>query len=104
MGLFEKNGKPKGGVKMAGNLPIKKWRAGNIECCIWSNKRVVNGNEVEFKTLTLGRGWMDKEKNIWRNENINCRRGDIAKLLVVLNEAQKELFLDQESKEDEEEE
>ena len=38
---------------MAGNIPIKKFRCGGIEAAIWSNKKAVNGSEVEFKTVSL---------------------------------------------------
>ncbi len=90
---------------MVTNLPIKKFRAGNIEVAVWSNKRKrYNGEEVEFKTLSLSRSYKKKEDDVWRNEIINLRKGDIAKVSVVLNEAQKYLLLSGGSGGDENEE
>ncbi len=84
------------------NRPIKNYRAGNISGAIWFNEREVNGNIVGFKTLSIRRSWKDKDKDIWRDESINLRRGDIAKLLVILNKIQEELFLADEHQKDDE--
>lgn len=79
---------------MAGNLPIKKYRAGSIEGVIWANKlKKDDGSEVEFKTATIRRSWKDKDQDVWREEKINIRRTDIPKLLVVLQQLQTDLFL-----------
>jgi len=78
---------------MVGNLPIKKFRAGNVEVAIWSNKKNVNGAEVEFKTVSLGRSYKKKDEDIWRNEVINLRKGDLQKVLLVVQKAMEELFL-----------
>ncbi len=75
------------------NMPIKKWRAGNVEAAIWLNKRESEGIEVEFKTLSLSRSYKKRNEDTWRNEVINLRRGDIPKVLVVLQKAQEELLL-----------
>lgn len=75
------------------NLPIKKWRAGNVEAAIWLNKHESEGIEVEFKTLSLSRSYKKRNEDTWRNEVINLRRGDIPKVLVVLQKAQEELLL-----------
>ncbi len=74
-------------------MPIKKWRAGNIEIAVWLNKREVDGVEVEFKTLSLSRSYKKRGEDTWRNDVINLRRGDIPKMLVVLQKAQEELLL-----------
>jgi len=76
------------------NRPIKKWRSSNFELALWSNEREVNGNIVEFKTMSLGRSFKKKNEEIWRNEVINIRRLDLPRLMALLNEASKELFLD----------
>ena len=80
------------------NRPIKNYRAGNVSGAVWFNEREVNGNIVGFKTLSIRRSWMDKEKNIWRDETLNLRRNDIAKVLVILNKIQEDLFLADEHK------
>ena len=74
--------------------PIKKWKSGSIEGCIWSNKKKLdNGEEVEFKTATLSRSFMKKGENIWRNEVLNFKRSEIPKIQTVLHNVQQELFL-----------
>ena len=83
--------------------PIKKWKVGNWEVAVWSNKRKNNGEELEFKTATLRRSWKDKQ-DIWRDETINIRRQDLPKILAIVNEMMKELYLTQEKEEDEENE
>ncbi len=81
-----------------GNRPIKKFKAGNIEAAIWFNEREVDGNIVGFKTATLRRSWKDNKQNIWRDEVINLRKGDLGKALVVLNKVNEELLLKDEDK------
>jgi hypothetical protein len=86
------------------NRPIKKWRSGSIEGCIWLNKKKLDdGSEVEFKTISLSRSFKKKDDDIWRSEIINCRKGDIPKIQVVLHNLQQELFLTEEKEKEEEE-
>ena len=85
------------------NRPIKKFRSGNIEAAIWSNEKEFNGGLVEFKTISLSRSYKKKDENIWRNEIINLRRGDIPRIVLVLQKAQEELLLNQEQVEEESE-
>ena len=75
--------------------PIKKYRAGSVEGAIWLNARDIDGTRVEFKTATLSRSWRDKDSGEWKSERINLRKTDIQKMLVALNEVQKNLLLDQ---------
>lgn len=84
------------------NLPIKKWRSGNISGAIWNNEREVNGTTVSFKTASLRRSWK-KEGDVWRDEVLNFRRQDVPKISSILNEIQKELFLVDEEGGDEDE-
>ena len=84
--------KPKNSKKI--NRPIKKWRSSNFELALWSNEREVNGNMVEFKTMSLNRSFKKKDETIWRNEVINLRRMDLPRLFALLNEASKELYVD----------
>jgi len=89
---------------VVGNRPIKKWRSGAIEGCIWSNKRDVDGNEVEFKTISVSRSYKKKGEDIWRSDLLNLRKGDIPKVMVILQKIQEELLLTRaESKPSEEE-
>src|SRR3989344_3333120 len=87
-----------------GNRPIKKFKSGSIEAAVWLNEREVDGNIVGFKTVSLRRSWRDREKDIWRDETVNLRKGDISKALLVLQKAQEEVLLNQEDKEGEDNE
>ena len=84
------------------NMPIKTWRSGNINGAIWFNEKEINGTKVGFKTASLKRSWK-KEGDVWREEVMNIRRQDIPKLLIILQEIQKELFLSEEKESDEDE-
>ena len=80
-------------IFMAANLPIQKFKAGNVEVAIWSNKRDVEGAQVEFKTVSLSRSYRKKGEDVWRNDNINMRRNDLQKAILVLQKAQESLLL-----------
>lgn len=84
--------------------PIKRYRAGNISGAVWLNEREVNGNIVGFKTVSLRRSWKDKEKDLWRDETLNMRKQDLAKLQVILHEMQKDILLAEEKVAEEKEE
>ncbi|MBI2507943.1 hypothetical protein HYV89_03240 [Candidatus Woesearchaeota archaeon] len=82
-----------------GDLPIKKFRSGNITCSVWSNKREVERDgvkmEVEFKTVSLRKSWEKDGK--WYDHTItNIRKNDIAKMILLLQKAQEELLLSRE--------
>lgn len=83
------------------NQPMKKWKSGNISGAIWVNEKDVKGATVSFKTASITRSWK-KEGDVWRSENINFRRQDLPKIISILNEMQRELFL-AEGENDEEE-
>ena len=84
------------------NKPIKKWRSGTIDCSVWSNEREVNGNKVEFKTVSLRKSW--RQDNLWRDQTItNLRRNDLQKVILLLQKAQEDLLLDTNREEIEEE-
>lgn len=82
------------------NRPINSWKSGSISGAIWVNEREVNGTKVEFKTASIKRSWK-KEGDVWRDETINFRRQDIPRLISILHEMQKELFLVDEVEENE---
>ena len=73
------------------NKPIKKYKSGSIEASIWSNERQTDNGTVEFKTVSLRRSWKDGDQ--WRDQTINLRKNDIVKMMLVLQKAQEELFL-----------
>ena len=75
------------------NLPIKKYRAGNFELVVWKNDKDINGEIVSFKTLSLSRSYKKRDEDIWRSEIINLRRQDLHKVMTLLNEASRHLWL-----------
>ncbi len=75
------------------NRPVKKYKAGAIEVCIWDNERQVGDALVGFKTISLTRSYKKKGEDLWRSEQINLRRNDVQKVVVTLNEALKDLLL-----------
>ena len=89
---------------MVGNQPIKTWRSGNISGALWFNEREIKDSvKIGFKTATLRRSWKDKQ-DVWRDETINIRRQDLPKILAIVNEMMKELYLTPEKEDDEENE
>lgn len=82
------------------NKPIKQYKAGAISSSVWVNERSIDGNKVEFKTVSLRKSWKD-DKNIWRDSTINLRRSDISKAILVLQKANEDLLLDTNEVEDE---
>jgi len=84
--------KPRDSKKV--NRPIKEWRSSNFKLAVWSNEREINGNLVEFKTMSLSRSFKKKDEDIWRNEVINLRRMDLPRVLTLLNEVSREFYLE----------
>jgi len=84
------------------NRPVKEFRSGAIKAAVWSNEREFNGGMVEFKTISLSRSYKKKGEEIWRSDQLNLRRNDLQKCILVLQKAQEELLLNQEQKEEEE--
>lgn len=89
---------------MATNLPIQKFKAGNIEVAVWNNKRESNGAIFEFKTISLSRSYKKQGEDTWRNDTISLRRNDIQKAILVLQKAQEDLLLSHPSRDEDDEE
>ena len=69
-----------------GNMPEKKFRAGAISATVWQNKgQSKNGDAVEYKTISIERGYKDKEGN-WQSTN-SLRINDLPRATVVLQKA-----------------
>lgn len=80
---------------MVGNRPLKKWRIGNIECNVWENEREANdGTILGFKTISLRKSW--KQNEVWHDAQIQLRRNDLQKVILLMQKAQEELLLNQE--------
>jgi len=91
--------------KMA-NQPVKKYRISNWEGVVWDNKKKLsNGVEVGYKTITVSRSYKKKDEEIWRNEVINnIRLNDIGKLRAILDKLQDFLYFEARQQEEDEEE
>ena len=75
-----------------GNVPEKKFRAGAISATVWLNKgKNKDGEETSYRTISIGRGYMDKE-GAWQNTN-SLRVNDLPKATVVLQKAYEHLVL-----------
>ena len=88
-------------VSNAPKRPYKEWRAGNIKVAVWKNKKESeDGSEFEFKTVSLTRSYRKPDEDLWRHDTINLRRNDIQKVIVVLQKAQEDLLLSNDSNEE----
>ena len=76
----------------SGNYPEKKYRAGAISATVWKNLgHKSNGEEIEFKTISVERNYQDKE-GTWKATN-SMRVNDLPKLQVVLQKTYEYLVL-----------
>jgi len=84
--------------------PFKEWRAGNMKVAMWKNKKdMEDGSEVEFKTISLTRSYRKPSEDLWRHDVINLRRNDIQKAILVLQKAQEEMLLTNDTRDEDEE-
>lgn len=88
---------------MAGNKPIKTYRSGNIQGALWLNEKEKNGQLIGYKSISMRRSWKDNEKNIWRDETINLRKQDLAKMILILQKLQEDVLLATEDEGEEDE-
>ena len=86
------------------NQPVKKYRISNWEGVVWDNKKKLsNGVEVGYKTITVSRSYKKKDEEIWRNEVINnIRLNDIGKLRAILDKLQDFLYFEARQQEEDE--
>lgn len=74
-------------------MPIKKFVSGNMQGAIWLNSKEIDGNKTEYKTISLTRSYKKKDEDVWRNEILNIRRGDLPKLMTILHKLREEVYL-----------
>jgi hypothetical protein len=73
-------------VKLQGNLPEKKFRAGTISATVWLNKgHKATGEETEYRTISLERSYTDNEGK-WHTTN-SMRINDLPKAGLVSRKA-----------------
>ena len=78
-------------VQNTGNAPEKKFRAGALSATVWLNKSQKNGEESEYRTISIERNYLDKA-GIWQSTN-SLRVNDLPKANVVLQKAYEYLVL-----------
>lgn len=77
---------------MEPNKPKKKFSTGAISATIWQNQGTrKTGESVSFNTVSLQRGYKDKEGN-WKSTS-TLRINDIPKAILVLQKAYEHLTL-----------
>ena len=75
-----------------GNMPEKKFSTGVISATVWKNKgKNKSGDPVEYRTITLQRGYQDKDGK-WQNTG-SLRVNDLPKASLVLQKAYEYLVL-----------
>ena len=67
------------------NMPEKKFRAGAISATVWLNKGHRDGEETEYRTISIERNYTDKEDK-WHSTN-SLRINDLPKARLVLQKA-----------------
>lgn len=72
-------------VPTLGNLPEKKFRAGALSATVWVNKGQINGENSEYRTISIDRNYTDKAGK-WQSTN-SLRINDLPKAQVVLQKA-----------------
>ncbi len=75
------------------NLPEKKFRAGPVAATVWKNTGVRDGQAVEFRTISLDRGYKDRN-DVWQNTS-SMRLNDLPRAMIVLQKAYEHLVLKQ---------
>lgn len=85
---------------MEKNMPIKKWKIGALECNVWENeKEGPDGSILGFKTISLRKSWRHNDQ--WHDAQIQLRRNDLQKVILLLQKAQEELFFQEKDEEGE---
>lgn len=79
------------GNMQAKNLPEAKFKAGGIAATVWKNAGVRDGQAVEYRTISIDRKYLGKNKE-WQSTN-SMRINDLPKAVVVLQRAYEYLVL-----------
>ncbi len=65
--------------------PVKKFRAGQVNCALWENELTVNGRTVTKLSATLERRYKDKNEQ-WKSSN-SLGRNEIPLAIYCLEKA-----------------
>lgn len=79
---------------MTNKGPEKKFRAGNVTATVWDNKREVNEEIFRVRSVSFEKRYLDKNGE-WNSAN-SYDANDVAKLILVANEAYKYMALNKE--------
>ncbi len=71
--------------------PIKKFKVGTIGVSIWQNERETPNGTREFPSITIQKGFKDKEGN-WQNTSA-LNSGDLPKAILAMQKAYEYLVL-----------
>lgn len=76
--------------------PEMKFRAGSISATVWNNEiKRKDGTPASFKTISLQRGYKDKDGE-WKN-TASLRANDLPKAVLLLNKAYEHLLMQTEA-------
>lgn len=73
------------------NKPHYKCKCGNVQGTVWENKTVKDGNEISILSVSIQRGYKDKEGN-WKNTT-SFQLNDIPKVRSVLQRIYEDLLI-----------
>jgi hypothetical protein len=83
---------------MENNKPEKKFRAGAIQAAVWRNEgQDKDGQKTNFATISMERGYKDKEGN-WKSTT-SLRINDLPRAALALTKAYEYLVLKEQENE-----
>ena len=74
------------------NAPEKKFSTGAVSATVWKNKGQGKEGEVEYRTVSFQRAYMDKKDNTWKHTS-SLRIHDLPKATLVLQKAYEYLVM-----------
>jgi len=75
--------------------PEKKIRVGNCTATVWNNEKVIDGQKMDFKSVSIDKNYKVGED--WKTTN-SLNVTDIPKMILALQEAFKYVAMKEESK------
>ncbi len=79
--------------------PVKKFRAGQVNCALWENELTVNGRTVTKLSATLERRYKDKNEQ-WKSSN-SLGRNEIPLAIYCLEKAFEAMIEERQASEEE---
>ena len=70
---------------MAGQMPVAKFRAGQVSCALWHNEITVNGDSKSILKASIERRYKDREGQ-WKSSN-SFSRNEIPLAIHCLQKA-----------------